>query len=211
MGSLQCLFTFWGGAQRGGGGQCQHSPLPSPSPHSPPHGVAIAMATPVAKSCRVTTARGHCPRGDTDTGGEGGTRTRVGWGLCCRFPSWGGGRGSVGWQWVMQRGGRGEGTHAGQTRVGVGRGRRGGLSGSVPPRVGVRHAWSVHRVGECREGGVSRGCVTRVGLCRAWVGTRVGEWEPMWLNHPEWVSGSHAWGGGVRIWRCHAWVCATSG
>ena len=61
------------------------------------------------------------------------------------------------------------------------------------------------------RGGVSRGSVTRVGLCRAWVGTRVGEWEPMWLNHPEWVSGSHAWGGGVRIWRCHAWVCATSG
>ena len=93
---------------------------------------------------------------------------------------------------------------------GCGKGTEGGSEWVRAPPCGC--ARSVRRVGECREGGASRGSVTRVGLCRAWVGTRVGEWEPMWLNHPEWVSGSHAWGGGgahlevPRVGLRHEWV-----
>ena len=71
----------------GGGVNVTIAPFPFLPPLSPPHNVAIAMATPTVRSCRVTTARGHRPRGDTDTGGVGGHEwgEQRGGGLCRHF------------------------------------------------------------------------------------------------------------------------------
>ena len=112
-------FLFGGGrchvAMGGGVSMSPLPPSPSSPPLSPPHNVAIAMATPAVRSCRVTTARGHRPRGDTDTGGGGATSggSSGGGGCAAIFTRENSGGGTAG---VGRGGMRGKGGVNGATR-----------------------------------------------------------------------------------------------